>query len=217
MGPNDGVFLKPRPSKVDQNGALWCDKPIWLPFRRDDPVNVARELVEQELMFPVQGASRSDVPLFSDEKGPAQPFSKRQITTTFNVMLRLVVPASDVKKFSFHGYRIYLACALDAAQCPPDKINCILSWISDEFLRTYVRDGEELYTKWLDKARLSVVNTVQVSNFPSLAVLADCPDEEDADSDYDSDAAGPRPAVVTDNESMMMAGPARVVRLPLQI
>ena len=130
-----------------------------------------------------------------------------------------MVPASDVKKFSFHGYRIYLACALDAAQCPPDKINRILRWISDESLRTYVRDGEELYTKWLDKARLSVVNTVQISNLPSLAVLADCPDEEDADSDYDSDAAEPRPivAMVTDNESMIMAGPARVVRLPLQI
>ena len=58
---------------------------------------------------------------------------------------------------------------------------------------------------------------MQISNLPSLAVLADCPDEEDADSDYDSDAAEPRPVVVNDNESMVMAGPARVVRLPLQI
>ena len=88
MGPNDGVFLKPRPSKADQNGAFWCtcDKPIWLPFRRDDPVNAARELVEQELMFPVRGATCSTVPLFSDEK--RQPFSKRQVTTSFNAMLR---------------------------------------------------------------------------------------------------------------------------------
>ena len=86
MGPNDGVFLKPRPSKADQDGAFWCDKPIWLPFRRDDPVNAARELVEQELMFPVRGVNRNNVPLFSDEK--RQPFSKRQITTSFNAMLR---------------------------------------------------------------------------------------------------------------------------------
>ena len=217
MGPNDGVFLKRGPSKADQNCAFWCDKPIWLPFRRDNPVNAARELVEQELMFPVRGVGRSDVPLFSDEKG--QPFSKRQIATSFNAMLRLVVPASDLKKFSFHGYRIYVACALDAAQCPPDKINRILRWISDESLRTYVRDGEQIYTKWLDKARLSVINTVQVLNLPSLAVLADCPvsDEEDADSDYESDTAGPRPVVVRDNESIMLAGPARAVRLPLQI
>ena len=62
-----------------------------------------------------------------------------------------------------------------------------------------------------------IVNTVQVSSLPSLAILADCPDEEDSDSDYDSDAAEPRPVVVNDNESMVMAGPARVVRLPLQI
>ena len=134
MGHNDGVFLKPGPSKADQNGAFWCDKPIWLPFRRDDLVNAARELAEQELMFPVHGASRSDV--FADENG--QPFSKRQVTTSFNAMLRLVLLASDVKKFSFHRYWIYLACALDAAQlrCPPDKIKRIWRWISDESLCT---------------------------------------------------------------------------------
>ena len=67
------------------------------------------------------------------------------------------------------------------------------------------------------KARLPVVNTVQVLNLPSLVILADCPDEEDADSDYDSDAAEPRPVVATDDENVMMAGPARVARIPIQI
>ena len=39
-----------------------------------------------------------------------------------------------------------------------------------------MHDGEQLYTQWLDKARLSVISTVQVSNLPLLVVLADCPD-----------------------------------------
>ena len=84
------------------------------------------------------------------------------------------------------------------------------------FAHNYVLDGEQLYTHWLDKVRLSVINMVQVSNLPSLAVLADCPDEEDADSDYDFDT-GSAHRVDTDNKSVMLTDPARVVRLPLQI
>ena len=60
FGESDGVILKPRPSKVDQFGAFWCDKPIFLPYRKHNKVHMctARELVEQELMFPVRGVKR---------------------------------------------------------------------------------------------------------------------------------------------------------------
>ena len=90
----------------------------------------ARELVEQELMFPVRGVKRHTVPLFAADSG--KPFSKQQVETAFKAMLKLVVPQADVRKFSFHGYRIYLACALDQAGRSPDKIKRILRWISDE-------------------------------------------------------------------------------------
>ena len=113
----------------------------------------------------------------------AQP----QVETAFKAMLKLVVPQADVRKFSFRGYRIYLACALDQAGCPPDKIKRILRWISDEALRTYVRDGSRMYSQWLDKSASSIINTVQVSNLPKLeamSVFIDCPEEDD---DYESD------------------------------
>lgn len=185
MDETGGVKLKPRPSKADQKGAFWCDKPIFLPYRRDDPVCAARELVEQELMFPVRGIKRASVPLFADDKGA--PFSKSQVTTAFLAMLKLVVPATDVNKYSFHGYRIYLACALDAVDCPPDKIKRILRWVSDEALQTYVRGGDAMFTSWLDRSKTAVINSVQVSNLPSLnamQILAECPEDDDA---YDSD------------------------------
>lgn len=185
MDDTCGVKLKPRPSKADQKGAFWCDKPIYLPYRANDPVCAAREFVEQELLYPVRGLKRAKVPLFADDKG--QPFSKSQVTSAFLAMLKLVVPATDVKKYSFHGYRIYLACALDAVNCPPEKIKRILRWVSDEALRTYVRDGNQMYIKWLDSSSSAVINTVQVANLPSLEgmkLLADCPEEDDA---YDSE------------------------------
>ena len=168
FGGKDGVILKPRPSKADQFGAFWCDKPIFLPYRKYSKVCAARELVEQELMFPVRGhgVKREKVPLFAADSG--KPFSKQQVETAFKAMLKLVVPQADVRKFSFHGYRIYLACALDQAGCPPDKIKRILRWISDEALRTYLRDGHGMYSQWLGKSASSIINTVQVSKLPKL-------------------------------------------------
>ena len=50
---------------ADQVGAFWCDKPIFLPYRKHSKVCAARELVEQELMFPVRGVKRHTVPLFA--------------------------------------------------------------------------------------------------------------------------------------------------------
>ena len=181
---SDGVILKPRPSKADRFGAFWCDKPIFLPYRKHNKVCAARELVEQELMYPVRGVKRNTVPLLAADSG--KPFSKQQVETAFKAMLKLVVPQADVRKFSFHGYRIYLACALDQAGCPPDKIKRILRWVSDEALRTYVRDGQRMYSQWLDKSASSIINTVQVSNLPKLeamSVFIDCPEEDD---DYES-------------------------------
>ena len=106
--------------------------------------------------------------------------------TPFKAMLKLVVPRSDVQKFSFHGYRIYLACVLDQAGCPPDKIKRMLRWISDEALWTYVRDGERMYSTWLDKSASPIISTVRVSNLPKpepMSVLIDCSEE---DNDYES-------------------------------
>ena len=42
FGESDGVILKPRPSKADQFGAFWCDKPIFLPYHKHNKVCAAR-------------------------------------------------------------------------------------------------------------------------------------------------------------------------------
>ena len=179
-----GVLLKPRPSKADQDGAFWCDKPIYFPFHMVSRVNPARELVQREIMLPVRGAKREEVPLFETDAGV--PFTKRQVDTAFKAMIRLVVPLSEVDKYTFHGYRIYLACALDEAGCPPAKIKRILRWVSDESLLNYVRDGERMYTTWLDRKDRTVIKTIQVSNLPSpydpILNYVDCDtDVEDED------------------------------------
>ena len=134
----DGVFLKPRPSKADQQGAFWCDKPIFLPYREEvvDPVCAARELVQQELEYPVRGlVARESQALFCHDN--KKPFSRAQVDRAFKAQIKLVTPPTEWGKYSFHSYRVWLACALDRAGCPPHKIKRILRWISDESLATY--------------------------------------------------------------------------------
>ena len=100
----------------------------------------------------------------------------------FKAMVKLVVPPAKQKHFTFHSYRIYLACALDAAGCPPQKIKRILRWISDEALQTYVRDGEQVFEHWLDAAARSEFDAMQVANMDSPhAAVVDY-------IEYDSDA-----------------------------
>ena len=62
-------------------------------------------------MDPLHGDDRATKPLFSDSNGA--PFSRSQVEAGIKATIQLVVPASDVKKYSFHGYRIYLCTALD--------------------------------------------------------------------------------------------------------
>ena len=63
------VMLEPRPSKADQGGFHWCDKPIFFPWSADDPICAASELIAQELMDPLHGDDRATKSLFSDANG----------------------------------------------------------------------------------------------------------------------------------------------------
>ena len=113
----------------------------------------------------------------------------RQDSSGIKAMIQLVVPASDVKTYSFHSYRIYLCTALDNVGCPPSKIKRILRWLSDEALQTYTRDGEQMYAKWLQAASGAHISTVQVSNLPDrpeLQLLLGHVDGE-FNSDYEDD------------------------------
>jgi len=183
MVNGDFVLLKPRPSKADQFGAFWCDKPIYFELDFTAGVNPAKELLRQELMDPVHGADRGRKALFATSSG--LPFTKSQVASSFKAMVQHVAPKNKWKHYSFHSYRVYLACALNAVKCPGDKIKRILRWISDEALHTYVRDGPELYVEWLGKLKSGVkIDTVQVSNLPqSVAMLEGVYYDSDTDLD----------------------------------
>ena len=156
-------------------------------MRPGDPVCAATEFIAQELLDPCRGESRIDRPLFRADSG--KPFTGTQVDTGLRDMLAaLGIEGLDAKKYSWHSYRIWLACALDNINCPPSKIKRILRWISDESLQTYCRENAEMYSAWLDQAATAVVDPVQTAHLPSVEAIlryVDCP-EQAADSDDDS-------------------------------
>ena len=180
------VLLTPHPSKADQTGEFWCDRPIYFPIRPSDPVCAAVEFINLELLDPCRGEDRISRPLFMNDKG--EPFTGQQVDAGLRDMLKLNCPEVQHKKFSFHSYRIWLACALDNVNCPPSKIKRILRWISDESLSTYCRENAEMYSAWLDRAATAEVNPVQTCHLPSVEAIlqyVDCP--EQMESDYEDD------------------------------
>ena len=95
-------------------------------------------------------------------------------------MIQLVVPAADVKHTPSQ-LSIYMCTALDKVGCPPSKVTTVLRWLSDEALRTYARNGEQMYAKCLHAASGPHISTVQVSNLPDrpeLLLLQDHVDGE---------------------------------------
>ena len=144
------------------------------------------EFIRLELLDPCRGTDRVHMPLFMNENG--EPFTGQQVDAGLRDMLKINCPGLPRSKYSFHSYRIWLACALDNVNCPPSKIKRILRWISDESLSTYCRENAEMYSDWLDRAAGAEVNPVQTCHLPSVEALlqyVDCPDQ--MDSDYDEE------------------------------
>ena len=166
MTATDGVFINVRPSKTDSDGSFWCDKPIWLPFRKYQEANACMDFVRMELEHPCRGIKRLQVALFANDD--ASPFTKYQIDAALTSALTCIGLGSKRESYTWHSYRVTLACLLDAAKCPPEMIKKMVRWISDESLRTYIRPNNTFITFWLDKIVDEKVYTNQARDLPHV-------------------------------------------------
>jgi hypothetical protein len=70
--------------------------------------------------------------------------------------------------YSVHSFRIYLACALYAAKCPPERIMAILRWKSEEALLIYARMNDHERTSWVLKSMEEVVDSTVAAHLPRV-------------------------------------------------
>ena len=68
--------------------------------------------------------------------------------------------------YTWHNFRISLACALLAAKCSNAQIQAVLRWQTEESLRIYARMGVEEQLSLVSQAQLATISAVQSRNLP---------------------------------------------------
>jgi len=162
----DYACLTPPPAKADQFGVIYGGLPIYLPFHPSTPLCAAREFQIFELAFPLSGPVRRDSPLFTE--GDGKPFRPSSLDSVLKHLLRLLVPADQVSSYSWHSFRITLACSLLKAGASARQIQALCRWQSDRSLQIYARLGASDYGDLLNRANGRDISQINISQLPGL-------------------------------------------------
>ena len=166
LQPGDAAVLAPATAKNDPFGLHFGNKPMWLPFD-NVPTNAANRLRSFELAFPIEPSRRSQVPLFVSDMSFA-PLTHSTLDKALSDLLTAVVGPTEARRFSFHSFRIALACELLAAGASPGVIQALARWRSPAALDAYARLNPEDYARWLIKASQANASSILVTNLPVI-------------------------------------------------
>jgi hypothetical protein len=167
----DGCWLVFGSLKNDAFGEFFGSKPSWLPFSSVAARNACRSLAAlttAALRAGLTAATAPLTPLFGPTLG---------VEWHHDLLDRLFVKAlregaglteAECACFSVHSFRIYLACALYAAGCPPERIMAILRWKSEEALLIYARMNDIERTAWIITSMDQLVDSTTAANLPRL-------------------------------------------------
>ena len=181
MRKGDGFFLMTPPCKNDPFGLYFGPTPIWLELNESDPLNAAAALRRMELQDPIRGrADREAAPMFTSE--PGRGFTGGLIDRTLRQVLDPLVPAAQRDRYSWHSWRIYLACALLASGASRAQIQALVRWLSEASLDIYARMSNQQVSSLLLGAHLARVDTVRAT---SLVAGLPATDLEDAVAEVD--------------------------------
>ena len=166
----DGCWIVFGRLKNDPFGEFFGPKPAWLPFSATARRCAARELAALELAALAGGLQlhqRETTPLFGPVLGVE--WHHGLVDSLFQFLLVACgVPAAERKGYSVHSFRIYLACALYAAGCPPERIMAILRWKSEEALMIYARMNDTERADWVTSAMGSTVDSTVAAHLPRI-------------------------------------------------
>ena len=111
-------------------------------------------------------AQRDAAPLFSSEPGVA--FFRSAIDAALRDALLCFVSADRASTYSFHSWRIRLACKLRAAGCDNPTIQALVRWNTDRAIALYARYEREDYWSILQRAGRHDATSVQFTALPEL-------------------------------------------------
>jgi hypothetical protein len=169
MGAGDGILYAHRVAKNDVFGAWFAATPSWLPWR---PVGAGRSacraLVRLWRACTLRGEQRAKAPLFGPEPGAF--FTAHQVREAFDLCLAegARVPEAERGNYSFHSFRIFLACALLSSGCPRWMIKRLCRWRGDASLEIYARLSDAEWAEWGGRVLGAHVDASIVPRLPQL-------------------------------------------------
>ena len=153
------VYTTPAPCKNDMTGQKYGNSPIPSPWHPTRKVCFAREILEYEMMRGVAAHARRAAPLLLGPNGVS--WTKPSLDLFFKSLIALVVSKERAAMLSIHSFRVWLACALLAANATPEQIMLLLRWSSAEARRLYARMGLHAQTSLLTAACEVSLDTVR--------------------------------------------------------
>ena len=161
----DYCTVRPPPSKADQLSLHWGASTMYLHWHPTDTICAARYLAECEVMRGIKPQDRRASPLFVDGKGDC--LRHGNLDKLLPMLLQAInIPEPRLKCYSWHSFRVYLACALLACKACPATIQALLRWRSAEAVNIYARIHAEDYRTWLANAATADILTVRTTNLP---------------------------------------------------
>ena len=163
----DVLIVVPPPSKSDPFGVYFGGRPLYLPYEPDNSINAAKALKSLELKLPVRGAARRSTPLFvSDDT--FSPFLASRADSLLKQLLAWILDVEERAKYSWHSFRIGLACSLLAMGAPPELIQAMCRWKSADSLAIYARLNAEAYSSWVLKAQSATLSSIASRSLPQI-------------------------------------------------
>jgi len=134
------------------------------PTEPDDPVTNLRDLV---LHCPNPANQLRRTPLFTMSPSGA-PLDYNFLTQVLKALLAAVLPPDLAAQYTWHSFRVGLACALRAAQAPDWVLLALLRWRSPSSIPGYGRVSFEAASSWLDQASVQESTSIQSTHLPNV-------------------------------------------------
>lgn len=162
LAAGDMAILKPPPSKADQFGLIWAANPIYLGYD-SRPRNACRALAAMVTRAPITDEQLSSTALFA-EAADGQPFKPSRLDTILRRMLLTFMSPAVAATYSWHSFRIYLACALLATNTPTARILALCRWLTERSLHIYARLTESVSIADVQRAMCADFVTIRSQN-----------------------------------------------------
>ena len=171
MKVGDLVGLLPGPCKNDPWGIHFGAHPIYYSFNPKDPSSSGVLLRDMALHCRPLSQHMRSTPLFTT--GPSfEPMRHRHLEVVLLALLLSFMSAEAARKYSWHSFRIGLACSLLAAGASDAVIMALCRWRSVSAVRIYARLNSDDYSRFIDDAAALDLSSIQGPNLVPLSPQA---------------------------------------------